>query len=234
MALVQRLLGVEHLGPQQARLGPVRVVRVRLSLRPVLFLHHASGLESVPVELAGNTKGVVLLVAAAVLVVQVGQAQAARVLARGVGLARAAAAEAILSGLDAGAQDHAVDEAKVGREDGLVDLVDDGDGDGLVRGKGAELAEVTGFPLRRVFLAWPLACVLFLLFVSSRFVLGEWWLTGWSWKEKCCLVTASMVDVAHLMDAPVMLTFLMRWSNWSLIMTSCFSAEEYVVRWYKI
>lgn len=76
-------------------------------------------------------------------VLQIGETVAAHKLTIAVSLARAPAAETILSRLDALAEHHAVYEAKVRRDDGPVQRVDDGDGGVLVRGKGAELAKVT-------------------------------------------------------------------------------------------
>ncbi|KAH6609862.1 hypothetical protein Trco_003208 [Trichoderma cornu-damae] len=135
MALVQRLLGVEHLGPQQARLDAMRVVGVGFPAPPP-FLHGPPSVGAL--DLAAVVVVIVVVVAAAALLIrQVGEAEASHVLAIAVALAGASAAETILSRLDALAQDHAVYEAEVGGDDGLVFGVDDGDGHVLVDGKGA-------------------------------------------------------------------------------------------------
>lgn len=73
----------------------------------------------------------------ALLVYEVAQALAALVHAPSAVLAVTAAAETSLSGLDAVAVDHGIDEAKVGGQDGLVDLVDNCNRDGFVVSEGS-------------------------------------------------------------------------------------------------
>lgn len=76
------------------------------------------------------------------LVIDIGEAEALAILAAGVFVACAAAAEAILGRLDTGAQQHLVYEAEVCRDDSFIDIVDDGDGDEIVGVEGAQLTPV--------------------------------------------------------------------------------------------
>jgi hypothetical protein len=131
MTLIQRLFGVQHLRPQKSLLGSVRVIGIHLLLL------------AMPVCPVVLILIFVLIGAAALQVLQISETEAAHKLTVAVSLARAPAAETILSRLDALAEHHAVDEAKVGRDDGPILRVDDGDGGVCVRGKGAELAKVT-------------------------------------------------------------------------------------------
>jgi hypothetical protein len=70
------------------------------------------------------------------IVIEVSQALALAILTScAVSPARATAAETILSGFNALPEHHLVDEAEIAREDGIVDVVDDCDGDGFMSGK---------------------------------------------------------------------------------------------------
>lgn len=130
-------------------------IRFSLLLDPVLMACFRSmAIGSIRVNV------LVFVAAAALFVPQISQAEASHVLALAVALAGASAAETILSWFHALAQDHAVYEAEVGRDDGLVLGIDDGDGGVLVDGKGAELAEVARIFFGSVFLSCWLECVL--------------------------------------------------------------------------
>lgn len=127
VTLINGLLRVLKTRAQQARLGAVRVIRIRLPGR------------------AGIAQRIYAVQLVPVVVDLVGQAETFTILAVTVVTARAAAAETILGGLDALAQDDAVYEGEVAGEDLRVDLVDDGDGTRVVCRKGADLAPVAVF-----------------------------------------------------------------------------------------
>lgn len=130
MALVDGHLGVAKLRTEKASLDAAGVIGVH-------FLRRFS--RSVQVQVH---KILVTILVARRLIVQVGKTLAAGVLALGVAGAVAATEEAVLGGMDAAAQEDAVNEAKVPGQDLLVDVVDDSDGDPLVSGKGADLTPV--------------------------------------------------------------------------------------------
>lgn len=130
MALIEGQFGAVQLGSQEASLCAVGVVGVGFPGRHVFIV----------------VIGFIL---------EVGETQAARVLAVGVFGAGAAASKAQLGGLDASVEDVFVDEAKTWGNDLAINLVDHGDGGVLVRRKGAQLTPVALVALIGIALVMP-------------------------------------------------------------------------------